>query len=239
MRIIPAIDLLDGKCVRLRQGDYQQKKIYNASPLEVARQFEDHGIRYLHLVDLDGAKKHSIVNLKVVEAICSRTRLSVDFGGGIQSDQDLRDAFNAGVTQVTVGSIAVNDPLKVRHWIEKFGSERILLGADVKDREIMIHGWKTATGRQLADFINSYVDMGLTRIVSTDISVDGTLEGPALDLYAYIRELFPNVDLIASGGVGQLSDLDDLKAIGAEGVIIGKAIYENTISLKALSDYVD
>ena len=238
MRIIPAIDIIDAKCVRLTQGDYAQKKIYNESPLEVAKTFEGNGIKYLHLVDLDGAKARKVQNLKVLESICSQTSLIVDFGGGVQTDADIQDVFNAGASKITAGSIAVKDEDLVKKWIQCYGAERIILGADVKDDEIMTGGWENGTGISIRPFVANYLKSGITELISTDIAVDGMLTGPSTALYKRLITEFPNLKLIASGGVSSLNDLDALKAIKVDGVIIGKAIYENRITLKELQNYV-
>jgi phosphoribosylformimino-5-aminoimidazole carboxamide ribotide isomerase len=239
MRIIPAIDIIDGKCVRLSQGDYSTKKIYNESPLEVAKQFEDFGINYLHLVDLDGAKARTIVNSKVLENICNQTGLSVDFGGGIKSHDDILKAFDCGAKQVTAGSIAVSDPAQVFDWITEFGSEKIILGADVNESEVMINGWQKGSGQNITTFISKFQEQGIISLISTDIATDGMLSGPSIKLYEQLISDFPEMNVIASGGVSSTSDLDDLIVVGVEGVIIGKAIYESKISLNELSNYVN
>lgn len=239
MRIIPAIDIIDGKCVRLSQGDYSRKKIYNESPLEVAKEFQDSGIQYLHLVDLDGAKAKKIVNQDVLELICMKTDLIVDFGGGLKTNEDLKIAFDSGANQVTAGSIAVSNSGLVENWIEHFGPDKIILGADVKDEQIMINGWQTNAEIEITSFIERFVKTGLQSVISTDISTDGMLSGPSIPLYKKLISEFPNLKIIASGGVGSLTDLDQLKLVGVEGVIIGKAIYENKVCLKELQNYVD
>jgi phosphoribosylformimino-5-aminoimidazole carboxamide ribotide isomerase len=239
MRIIPAIDIIGGKCVRLSQGDYNQQTTYDYSPLEMAKQYEENGIKYLHLVDLDGAKSKTIVNKKVLEEICSKTNLVVDFGGGIKSEQDLKDAFSCGAAKITAGSIAATDKEEVFKWISSYGSDRIVLGADVQDKHVMINGWKTRTDYSINALLSIYIEKGIQEVISTDISVDGMMTGPAIDLYKEIMSSFSTVKLIASGGVGACSDLDELLKIGVDGVIIGKAIYENKISLKELQKYVN
>jgi phosphoribosylformimino-5-aminoimidazole carboxamide ribotide isomerase len=235
MRIIPAIDLIDGKCVRLTQGDYTQKKIYNENPLEVARGFEENGIQFLHLVDLDGAKAGKVINWKIVEAITSNTKLAVDFGGGIKTDDEIAKLFDYGVSQVNLGSIAVKDQPKVVQWIEKFGAEKIILSADVKNEMIAIHGWQEKSALNIYDFITEYIQHGIVNITCTDISTDGTLRGPNLKLYAALLKEFRTIKLVASGGVGSLDDLIALKALQVDGVIVGKAIYEGKIEMQQLS----
>lgn len=238
MRIIPAIDIIDGQCVRLSQGDYNSKKIYNENPLEVAKEFEDHGIEYLHLVDLDGAKSKHVVNHKILEQIASGTNLKVDFGGGLKSDQDLEIAFNSGASQITGGSIAVRDTETFLSWLEKFGSEKIILGADAKDKKVAVSGWTEESTEELLPFIKGYSERGVEYVICTDISKDGMLEGPSVALYREILEMNPRLKLIASGGVSKFDDLALLQEIGCEGVIIGKAIYENRISLKQLEKFI-
>lgn len=241
MRIIPAIDIIDGKCVRLTKGDYNTKKIYNENPLEVAKQFESAGIEYLHLVDLDGAKANHIVNYKVLEQIASKTNLAIDFGGGLKSDEDLHIAFNSGANQITGGSIAVKDRLMFESWIDKYGSAKIILGADCNDGKIAISGWQEESNLDVIPFIKTYQEKNIHYVVCTDIAKDGMLQGPSLDLYRDIISECANVEtpikLIASGGISHLDDLQKLKELGCEGVIIGKAIYENKISLKELERF--
>ncbi|MFD0975509.1 1-(5-phosphoribosyl)-5-[(5-phosphoribosylamino)methylideneamino]imidazole-4-carboxamide isomerase [Salinimicrobium gaetbulicola] len=238
MRIIPAIDIIDGKCVRLSQGDYNSKKIYNENPVEVAKEFQDHGIEFLHLVDLDGAKSKHIVNHKILEKITSGTSLKVDFGGGLKSDDDLRIAFECGANQITGGSIAVKEPETFFSWLEKFGSGKIILGADAKNKKVAVSGWLEESTEDLLPFIQQYSEKGVEYVICTDISKDGMLEGPSFDLYREILEENNGLKLIASGGVAQFDDLPALQEIGCEGVIIGKAIYENRISLKQLERYI-
>lgn len=238
MRIIPAIDIIDGKCVRLSQGDYSTSKIYNENPLEVAKEFQDHGIKYLHLVDLDGAKSKHIVNYKVLEKIASGTDLQIDFGGGLKSDKDLKIAFESGASQITGGSIAVKDPDTFFAWLEKFGSEKIILGADAKDRKIAISGWLEDSGRDLLPFIQQYVEKGVEYVICTDVSKDGMLQGPSFELYEEIIAEIPDVKLIASGGIAEFDDLPKLQELGCEGAILGKAIYEGRISLKQLEKFI-
>lgn len=239
IRIIPAIDIIDGKCVRLTKGDYNQKKIYNEDPLEVAKEFEDNGIKYLHLVDLDGAKSAGIVNWKVLEKIASNTSLSIDFGGGIKADEDINIAFENGAAQINVGSTAVkNRPLFIK-WLLKYGSDKVILSADAKNEKIAIGGWQDATDTDIYDFIGSFQNVGLQYLVSTDIDKDGMLQGASLDLYKKILEKYPEMKVVASGGITELSEIDPLVEIGADGVIIGKAIYENRITLKDLRKYAN
>lgn len=233
MRIIPAIDLIDGKCVRLTQGDYNQKTVYNEDPLEVAKEFQDNGIQHLHLVDLDGAKSKQIVNHKVLELLATRTDLKIDFGGGIKSDQDIYIAFESGANQVTGGSIAATEPETFLAWLNRYGNDRIILGADCKDRKIATHGWQQASELDVKDFVTDYLNKGIRQVICTDISKDGMLQGPSTELYQELLEL-DKLQLIASGGVSTLEDLGRLKEIGCEGAIIGKAIYEGTITLKQL-----
>lgn len=243
MRIIPAIDIIDGKCVRLTRGDYNTKKIYSENPLEVAKQFEAAGIEYLHLVDLDGAKAKHIVNYKVLEQIASKTTLKIDFGGGLKSNEDLHIAFNSGAKQVTGGSIAVNDHRTFESWIEKYGSAKIILGADCNNGKIAISGWQEESSLDVIPFIKNYQRRKIQYVICTDIAKDGMLEGPSFDLYRDIIEECSNtssdqsIKLIASGGISHIDELPKLKELGCEGVIIGKAIYENRISLKDLEPF--
>lgn len=238
MRIIPAIDIIDGKCVRLSQGDYNSKKIYNENPLEVAKEFEAYGVQYLHLVDLDGAKSKHVVNHKVLERIATLTSLKVDFGGGLKSDEDLKIAFESGASQVTGGSIAVKDPATFFSWLRKFGSERIILGADARDRKVAISGWLEDSDEDLLPFIQKFRLEGIEYVICTDVSKDGMLEGPSVDLYEEVIEENPGLKLIASGGIATFDDLPRLKEIGCEGAIIGKAIYEGRINLKQLEEFI-
>lgn len=237
MRIIPAIDIIDGKCVRLSKGDYDTKKIYNESPLEVAKAFEAHGIAYLHLVDLDGAKSKHIVNYKVLERLANKTSLKIDFGGGLKSDTDINIAFESGASQITGGSIAVKSPETFMRWLDQYGSEKIILGADVKGTHIAIEGWLKTSEQTLFDFVHDYKKKGVEYVICTDISKDGMLEGPAFDLYKSLLAK-EEIKLIASGGISKFEELPQLQDLGCEGVIIGKAIYENRISLKQLENYV-
>jgi phosphoribosylformimino-5-aminoimidazole carboxamide ribotide isomerase len=237
MQIIPAIDIIDGKCVRLTQGDYSQKKIYNEHPLEVAKQFEDAGLRRLHLVDLDGAKQKAIKNWKVLETIASKTKLVIDFGGGIATEDDVKIVFDSGAAMATVGSIAVKNEFEFVKWLLIFGADKFLLGADVKDKMIAIHGWLETTDKSIFDFIENYISKGVQQIFCTDVSKDGKLEGPSADLYKEIITRFPALYFIASGGVASIKDLELLKQTGCKAVIIGKAIYENRISLDELKTF--
>lgn len=234
MRIIPAIDIIDGKCVRLSKGDYDSKKIYNENPLEVAKEFEDAGIQYLHLVDLDGAKSKHVVNYKILEQICSKTSLKVDFGGGIKSDEDIKIAFESGAKQITGGSIAVKNAELFESWIEKYGSDKIILGADAMNGMIATDGWLETSEMELLPFIKEYRSKGIEYVICTDISKDGMLAGSANDLY---RNILGETDikLIASGGVTSMKDIEELTEMKCDGAIIGKAIYEGRITLKELS----
>jgi len=236
MEIIPAIDIIDGKCVRLTQGDYAQKKIYNEFPLEVAMEFEDAGLKRLHLVDLDGAKAGKVKNWKVLETVASKTGLVVDFGGGIKTAQDVDIVFNSGAALATVGSIAVKDGPLFVSWLEEYGASRFFLGADVKNEKITVGGWLETTDLWVYDFIEEYTGKGITQLFCTDVSKDGLLQGPALELYSAIVEKFPDLHFIASGGVSGMDDVFRLEEIGCKGVIIGKAIYEGRVTLKELSE---
>ncbi len=238
MRIIPAIDIIEGKCVRLSKGDYDTKKIYNENPLEVAKSFEAHGIQYLHLVDLDGAKSKHIVNHKVLEQIATKTSLKIDFGGGLKTDEDLRIAFESGANQITGGSIAVKDPETFKSWLQKYGSDKIILGADANNEKIAVSGWLEESDKELIPFIKTYQEEGVSYVICTDISKDGMLQGPSFDLYSRILNESKDVKLIASGGISAFDELPRLAEIGCEGTIIGKAIYENRISLKQLENYI-
>ncbi|MES2330267.1 MAG: 1-(5-phosphoribosyl)-5-[(5-phosphoribosylamino)methylideneamino]imidazole-4-carboxamide isomerase [Bacteroidota bacterium] len=237
MVIIPAIDIIDGKCVRLTQGDYAQKTIYNENPLEVAKEFEAAGLQRLHLVDLDGAKAGSVKNWKVLESIASNTSLVIDFGGGIKKETDLQLIFDSGAALATIGSLAVKDEMTFLQWIQKYGAEKFLLGADVKEGKIAIGGWLETTDIDIYDFIERYVSHGIKQIFCTDVSKDGKLEGPSVALYQNIIEKFPELFFIASGGVSSMHDLHELKKIGCAGAIVGKAIYENRISIDELKTF--
>lgn len=238
IEIIPAIDLIDGKCVRLSQGDYNQKTTYNENPLEVAKMFEDAGITRLHLVDLDGAKAHHIVNHKVLEKIATSTNLIIDFGGGLKSDNDLRIAFESGAKMITGGSIAVRNPEIFESWIEKFGAEKIILGADVNNEKIAVGGWLETTDIELLPFVENYLNKGISKVICTDISKDGMLQGPAIELYKKMLNAQPGMYLIASGGVSSVSDLEQLNDAGIPSVITGKAIYEGRIKLSDLKPFL-
>ena len=238
MDIIPAIDLIDGKCVRLSQGDYNSKKMYNENPLEVAQAFEAHGIEHLHLVDLDGAKATHIVNHKVLERLATKTRLKIDFGGGLKSDDDVRIAFESGAAQITGGSIAVKNPTVFESWLRCYGTQKIILGADVRDEKIATNGWIETSDNDLFEFVSSYIQKGVQRVICTDISKDGMLAGPSFSLYQKMIDQLPGIDLVASGGISTLEELPKLKTLGCAGVIIGKALYENRITLKSLEHYI-
>ncbi len=246
MRIIPAIDIIEGKCVRLSKGDYDTKKIYNEHPLEVAKEFEAHGIQYLHLVDLDGAKSKHIVNHKVLEQIASKTSLKIDFGGGLKTNEDLRIAFESGANQITGGSIAVKDKETFTSWIKTYSADKIILGADAMDEKVAVSGWQEESKEELLPFIQSYQEKGIQYVICTDISKDGMLEGPSFDLYKRIIDgsyvtssaVEKSIKLIASGGISTFDELPKLAEIGCEGTIVGKAIYENRISLKQLENYI-
>lgn len=238
IEIIPAIDVIDGKCVRLSQGDYDQKKVYNENPAEVAKMFEDAGVRRLHLVDLDGAKAQHIVNYKVLESITSKTNLVVDFGGGLKSDDDLRIAFECGASMVTGGSIAVKNPDVFLSWIEKFGAEKIILGADVKDEKIAVGGWIETTDLSLIPFIKKFKDKGVDKVICTDISKDGMLQGASNELYKKILDNFPDLYLVASGGVSCMDDIKALNDANVPAVITGKAIYEGKIKLTEIASFL-
>lgn len=236
MHIIPAIDIIDGKCVRLTQGDYAQKKIYNEDPLEVAQNFEGAGIKRLHLVDLDGAKQKKIVNLKVLEKLAGNTSLQIDFGGGVQSDEDIEDAFNAGAHQITGGSIAVKDQELFLKWLQKFGSDKIILGADVKNENVAISGWQEEANWNIFSFLSHFEEKGVQYIICTDVSKDGLLMGPSIDLYKQILAKNPTLNLIASGGVSDKADLKKLSELGVYGAIVGKAFYEGRIKLEDIKE---
>ncbi|MDD3062618.1 MAG: 1-(5-phosphoribosyl)-5-[(5-phosphoribosylamino)methylideneamino]imidazole-4-carboxamide isomerase [Massilibacteroides sp.] len=234
IELIPAIDLIDGKCVRLTQGNYDSMKVYNEDPLEVAKLFEDHGITRLHVVDLDGARAGRIINYRVLERIASRTALIIDFGGGLKAEDDLEIAFESGAQMVTGGSIAVTNPQEFEKWITKYGSEKIILGADVRDKKIAINGWEETTDIALIPFLQDYYKKGITKVICTDIGRDGMLEGPAIDLYKEIRDEVEFVHVIASGGVSSIEDIEKLMEAGIPSVIFGKALYEGRIQLKDL-----
>ena len=239
IELIPAIDIIDGKCVRLSKGDYATKIIYSDNPLDVAKQFEAYGIKRLHIVDLNGAESRHIVNYRILERIASHTSLVIDFGGGVKSDEDLVIAFENGANLVTVGSVAVKDPDLFTRWIDRYGSERIILGADVKGGKIAVGGWKEDSGQELLPFLDGYVKKGISHVLCTDISRDGMLEGPAIKLYTSIMEAHPSLRLIASGGVSCLADIEKLSQAGIPAVVFGKAFYEGRITLKELSHFID
>ncbi|CAN5710856.1 1-(5-phosphoribosyl)-5-[(5-phosphoribosylamino)methylideneamino]imidazole-4-carboxamide isomerase [soil metagenome] len=232
IEIIPAIDLIDGKCVRLSQGDFLQKKIYYETPLDAAKEFEAVGLERLHIVDLDGAKYGKVTNLKILETIAQNTKLTVDFGGGIKTDEDIQSVFDAGAKMASIGSIAVKNAEKFFSWLEKYGSEKILLGADVKNGKLTINGWQTETNLEILPFLKKYYANGVSQVFCTDISKDGLLQGSAKELYANILEHLPRLQLIASGGVSSIEDVVELEKIGCAGVIIGKAFYEGKIKLQ-------
>ena len=238
MRIIPAIDIIDSKCVRLSKGDYDTKKIYNVNPLEVAKSFENHGIQYLHLVDLDGAKSNKIVNHKILEQLASQTSLKIDFGGGLKSDADLKIAFESGANQITGGSIAIKNPNLFKEWIAKYGADKIILGADANNEKVAISGWLEDSKEDLIPFIQSYQGNGIQYVICTDIAKDGMLEGPSFNLYKKILSQTTNLKLIASGGISTFDELPKLAEMGCEGTIIGKAIYEGRITLKQLENFI-
>jgi len=238
IKIIPAIDLIDGKCVRLTKGDYSRKIIYNENPVEVAKEFESIGIKYLHLVDLDGAKAQRIINWDVLESISKETDLIIDFGGGIRSDKDLQIAFESGASKITAGSVAVNNREMVLGWLDQFGGDKIILGADTINGNISINAWANETKIPLIEFIKNYHILGFMETIVTDISKDGVLTGPAFKLYGKIKTEIPNVSIIASGGVSDISDIDKLEKMNIDGVIIGKAIYEGRIKLNELKRFL-
>jgi phosphoribosylformimino-5-aminoimidazole carboxamide ribotide isomerase len=234
MRIIPAIDIIDGKCVRLTQGDYSKMKVYRQDPVDVAKEFEDADLEYLHLIDLDGAKKGKVVNWKVIEEIQSKTALLVDFGGGVKSTEDVESLIDLGINQVNIGSLAVKQPELFKEWLREYGSENFVLSADVKGNEVMINGWVENSTLLLTDLVNLFIKDGLEYLCCTDIKTDGMLSGPNFELYKNLRTQFPALKLIASGGISSLEDLDDLHNLKVDGAIVGKAIYENKITLHEL-----
>lgn len=237
IELIPAIDIIGGQCVRLTKGDYDQKTIYRDSPAEVAKEFEQIGFKRLHVVDLDGAKSKHIVNNEVLRRVTTDTQLVVDFGGGIKTDEDIEKAFAAGASMVTIGSIAVTDPDLFMGWLEKYGAEHIILGADVRHGKISINGWKEDSAEDLLPFLKKYVDAGVKNVLCTEISKDGTLTGPAIELYLSIMAAYPGLHLIASGGVSSIDDIKALEAAGIPAVVFGKAIYEGKINLNELWDW--
>jgi phosphoribosylformimino-5-aminoimidazole carboxamide ribotide isomerase len=236
MTIIPAIDIINGKCVRLIKGDYAQQKVYNDNPVEVAKQFADAGIQRLHIVDLDGAKAGKIINMQVLENIAGATNLEIDFGGGVKNIADVGNILNAGASMVTIGSLAVKHPEVLEEWLMEFGAERFFIGADVLDEKIKISGWLEDGGINIFSFIGQMISLGTTNIFCTDISKDGVMQGPSVELYKKIMEQHPEINLVASGGVSNIADVKELKAIGCKGVIIGKAIYEGMITLEELTN---
>lgn len=238
IELIPAIDIIDGKCVRLSQGDYNSKKVYGENPAELAKEFEAHGIKRLHVVDLDGAASHHIVNYRVLEQITSETSLVVDFGGGVKSDDDLRIAFECGARMVTGGSIAVKNPELFCSWLQTYGNERIILGADVKNRMIAVGGWKESSNHDLFPFLDDYISKGINKVICTDIDCDGMLQGPSITLYKEILQQHPDLYLIASGGVSSMDDIRALQAANIPAVIFGKALYEGRITLKELESLI-
>lgn len=236
IELIPAIDIINGQCVRLTKGDYDQKTVYG-NPLDMAQEFERIGYERLHVVDLDGAKSKHIVNSNVLQRLASETKLTIDFGGGIKTDEDIETAFNSGAQMVTIGSIAVTDPERFMGWLEKYGSDRIILGADVRNGRISINGWKEDSSEDLLPFLKKYIDAGVSKVLCTEISKDGTLAGPAIDLYKRVMEAYPELHLIASGGVSSMDDIKALDAAGIPAVVFGKAIYEGKINLQELWDW--
>ena len=238
IELIPAIDIIDGKCVRLSQGDYNSKKIYNENPLEVAKEFEANGIRRLHVVDLDGAASHHIVNYRVLDMIASRTSLIIDFGGGIKTDEDMLIAFENGAQMVTLGSVAVKNPDLFKKWLHQYGAEKIILGADAKDKRIAVSGWMEDSSLELIPFLHNYTKEGIYKVLCTDISKDGMLQGPSIALYKEIMKEFPEMHLIASGGVSCLQDLIALEEAGIPAVVFGKALYEGRITMKDLNRFM-
>lgn len=238
MRIIPAIDIINGECVRLSKGDYNKKTVYSKNVLDVAKNFEDNGIQFLHLVDLDGAKQNRIINYKILKKISSQTNLTIDFGGGLKSEEDIKIAFESGAKQVTLGSVAIKNPELFLKSLEKYGSEKIILGADARKEKIAVSGWLEESKMNIYDFIKEKTESGIQYVISTDIDKDGMLEGPSFDLYEKIIAENPNIKMIASGGITSASDLEKVKSIGCEGAIIGKALYENRITFNDLKPFL-
>jgi phosphoribosylformimino-5-aminoimidazole carboxamide ribotide isomerase len=238
IEIIPAIDIIDGKCVRLSQGDYNTKKVYNEAPVEVAKEFEANGIKRLHMVDLDGAKQGKIINIKTLDAIAAQTTLIIDFGGGIKTTKDVEAVLNAGASMINIGSVAVKQPELIESWIGIFGANKILLGADVKNENIMINGWQQSANINVINYISAYINRGINKIFCTDISKDGLLQGTSIYLYKKVLKAFPQLDLIASGGVTSIIDIEQLNTIDCSGVIIGKAFYEGRIQLHELKKFL-
>ena len=239
MKIIPAIDLINGQCVRLEQGDYAKSKVYNADPLDQAKAFEDAGISYLHLVDLDGAKAGKVINYKIIESIASKTNLIIDFGGGVRTDQDVKIALESGASKLSLGSIAVKNKVLATDMIQNFGADKFILSADVKKNIVQINAWQDSGDLVIDDLIEQYAELGLNEVVCTDISKDGMMQGPGKDLYKRLISKYSKIRLIASGGVTEIQDLNELQAMGCEGAIIGKAIYEGSITLKQLEQYAN
>ena len=237
IELIPAIDIIDGKCVRLVQGQYQQKKTYSDQPLQVARHFAGLGVRRLHLVDLDGAKAGKLVNLDILKSIAEDTPLVIDFGGGIKSDEDIQSVFDAGAAMITAGSIAVKDRAKVEKWLAEYGPEKIILGADTRDGKISINAWQEDTTLGIFDFVQGYMNLGINRLICTDIARDGMLGGTALDLYKALKDRFPSLEIIASGGVSGMEDIRELDQAGIDGVIFGKAFYEGNITSQEIVEF--
>ena len=238
IRIIPAIDIIDGKCVRLSEGDYNRKKVYDQDPLDMAKRFEEAGITHLHIVDLDGAKQKKIINHAILKKIATKTSLKIDFGGGVQSNEDIRIAFECGANQITAGSIAVKEEQIVLEWLEEYGSNKIILGADSKEGKIAVSGWTEVTNIDLHRFLSKYVDRGIRSAICTDVARDGMLQGTNLNLYRSIKQKLPQLFLIASGGIIHVQEINSLQQIGVNGVIIGKALYEGLIQLGQLKDYL-
>ena len=238
IKLIPAIDIIDGRCVRLTKGNYNEKTIYHENPVDVAKEFEQLGLTRLHLVDLDGAKSDHVINIDVLKAISTQTNLHVDFSGGIKSDDDIKDVFNNGANMVTIGSVAVNNPYLFNKWLKEYGPQKIILGADIKNGSIAINGWKDETKKSIYSFLERYISLGIINILCTDITKDGTLSGPAYNLYTEILRRFPEINLIASGGVSSNEDIIKLDKLGVKAVVFGKAYYEHKIDIKTLMQYV-
>lgn len=238
IKLIPAIDIIDGRCVRLTKGNYNEKTIYHENPVDVAKEFEQLGLTRLHLVDLDGAKSDHVINIDVLKAISTQTNLHVDFSGGIKSDDDIKDVFNNGANMVTIGSVAVNNPYLFNKWLKEYGPQKIILGADIKNGSIAINGWKDETKKSIYSFLEHYISLGIINILCTDITKDGTLSGPAYNLYTEILRRFPEINLIASGGVSSNEDIIKLYKLGVKAVVFGKAYYEHKIDIKTLMQYV-
>lgn len=238
IELVPAIDIIDGKCVRLSQGDYQQKTVYSAQPEEMAKIFEGSGVKRLHVVDLDGAKSKHIVNYKVLERIATQTSLTIDFGGGLKSDDDLRIAFESGASMVTGGSIAVKEPETFLSWIKRYGADKIILGADAKDKKIAVSGWQENSDLELIEFVSNYLNLGVKKCITTDISKDGMLKGPSIELYKEMLEKLPELYIIASGGVSSMTDIEALDEASIPAVIFGKAFYEGRITIKDIENYI-